>query len=329
MEDRKRDHIQLAFDSCTTRGTIDSRFDYEPMGDAHPCEYPPFEFLGRQFRIPLWVSSMTGGTKLAGTINHNLARACNEFGMGMGLGSCRIIMDDDTHFGDFDVRPVIGNDLPLYANLGVAQIERFIADGQMDRIGRLLDRLKADGLVVHVNPLQEWLQPEGDRFNRPPIEVIADLLDSVDYPVIVKEVGQGMGPESLTSLMKLPLAAIEFAAYGGTNFAKVEIMRGSAGKDDPLIPITRVGHTAEEMTRHVNHILEIEPGLQCRQIIISGGISSFLDGYYLTSLSRLPAIYGQARGFLRHARGDYEILRDYMQQQVAGLMLARAYLRIK
>ena len=139
MEERKKDHIQLAFDSRLPGDTPDRRFDYEPLGSAHPIEYPPFEFLGKEYRIPIWISSMTGGTKLAGTVNQNLARACNEFGMGMGLGSCRIILDDDTHFMDFDMRHIIGNELPLYANLGIAQVEKLIADNELDKVWKLLE----------------------------------------------------------------------------------------------------------------------------------------------------------------------------------------------
>ena len=79
---------------------------------------------------------------MAGTINRNLARACHDFGMGMGLGSCRMIMDDDTYFEDFNVRPIIGDEYPLYANLGIAQIEEFIESNKVDRIRSLLGELE-------------------------------------------------------------------------------------------------------------------------------------------------------------------------------------------
>ena len=266
---------------------------------------------------------------MAGIINRNLARACHEFGMGMGLGSCRIIMDDDTYFEDFNVRPIIGNEYPLYANLGIAQIEEFIESNSVDRILSLLDRLQADGLVVHVNPIQEWCQPEGDHFRSAPIETIKRLLDQTELRVIVKEVGQGMGPESLRALLKLPLEAIEFAAFGGTNFALVELARSAPAMKAFYEPITAVGHTAGEMVDMVNHIFDTEPEILCRQVIISGGIKTFLDGYYLVKKSRLPAIYGQASGFLRHARENYETLQEYVGYQVKGWRLAEAYLTPK
>ncbi len=330
MEERKKDHIDLALNSQTLKETIDDRFNYEPMFSPHPAGSPePFDFLGKKQKVPIWVSSMTGGTKMAGTINRNLAMACNEFGMGMGLGSCRVIMDDDTYFEDFNVRPIIGDDYPLYANLGIAQIEEFIESNSINRIHALLDRLQADGLVVHVNPIQEWCQPEGDQFRFSPIETIKKLLDQTDFRVIVKEVGQGMGPQSLRALMKLPLEAIEFAAFGGTNFALVELERSVPAMKSHYEPLTSVGHSAEEMLDLANHIIDTEPEILCRQLIISGGIKTFLDGFYLVNKSRLPAIYGQASGFLMHARENYETLHEYIAYEVKGWQLAEAYLTPK
>ena len=330
MEERKKDHIDLALNSQTLLDTLDARFDYEPMFSPHPTRSPePFDFLGKKQKVPIWVSSMTGGTKMAGTINRNLARACNEFGIGMGLGSCRIIMDDDTYFEDFNVRPIIGDDYPLYANLGIAQIEEFIESNSVDRIHSLLERLQADGLVVHVNPLQEWCQPEGDHFRSSPIDTIKRLLDRTDFRVIVKEVGQGMGPVSLRALMKLPLEAIEFAAFGGTNFALVELARSAPAMRAHYEILTTLGHTAEEMVDFANHIFDTEPEVLCRQLIISGGIKTFLDGFYLVKKSRLPAIYGQASGLLMHARENYETLQEYVAYQVKGWQLAEAYLTPK
>ena len=331
-DSRKRDHIELAFRSQIAQGALDQRFYYEPLLAAHPQRgsLKSFLFLGKTMRAPLWVSSMTGGTELAKTINHNLARACKDFGMGMGLGSCRSLLYGDERLADFDVRHLIGDGLPLYANLGIAQLDELIQEGELQRVRLLIDKLQADGLIIHVNPMQEWLQPEGDRFSRPPLETITDFLEKMDIPVIVKEVGQGMGYESLKALLQLPLAAIDFAANGGTNFAKLEMLRHSDARVAAYEPLAHIGHSAEEMTHLVNGLIdELGSRLRCKQVIISGGIQSFLDGYYLINKLRLGSVYGQASAFLKHARGTYEELYEYVDAQIQGLEVANAFLKIK
>jgi isopentenyl-diphosphate delta-isomerase len=247
----------------------------------------------------------------------------------MGLGSCRPILDNDEHLADFDVREIIGDDLPFYANLGIAQLEPLVLNGDISPVTRLIERLRADGLIIHVNPLQEWLQPEGDLFSQPPIDTIRSYLEMSGYPVIVKEVGQGMGPESLRALLELPLEAIELAAFGGTNFAKVELMRSDEFKQQYYGPVSRIGHDAYEMVSMINDIVDGKNQVNCKQIIISGGISSFLDGYYLVSRCKLPAIYGQASGFLKYATQSYEDLKKFVEYQVEGIKLATAYFVIK
>lgn len=331
MEDRKKDHIDLAFESQTLIAQLDNRFMYEPVLSKHPDKaIPETHFIGKKLTLPLWVSSMTGGTKMAGHINKNLARACNEFGMGMGLGSCRIILDDDSYLPDFDIRDIIGNNLPLYANLGINQLEVLLQNNKLDKIKRLVSKLRADGLIIHINPMQEWFQPEGDRLQKTPAESISQLLNLVDFPVMAKEVGQGMGLESLRTLLKMPLAAIEFGAFGGTNFAKVELLRDKSQPQELFEPLSFIGHDAAQMLDMINHVVQQEKQeIRCGQIIASGGIKSFLDGYYLIRKSSLPAIYGQASTFLKYARGDYEDLRKFVKYQVKGLEMAYAYLRIR
>jgi len=331
-KERKKDHIELAFQSQVETHQLDKRFYYEPILSAHPTDHTltPFSFLGKQMKVPIWVSSMTGGTALAKTINHNLAKACGEFGMGMGLGSCRSLLYSDEMLADFNVRHLIGNDLPFYANLGVAQIEELIIQKELFRVERMVEQLQVDGLIIHVNPFQEWMQPEGDHFTKSPLETIRTFLDQMEIPVIVKEVGQGMGYESLKALFQLPLMAVDFAASGGTNFALLELLRSDPIQKERFQQLTHIGHSAEEMVRMTNAIkTELGDNMHCQQVIISGGVKDFLDGYYLLQSLQLPAVYGQASGFLKHARGTYQELQKYVSDQIEGLKLATAYLRVK
>jgi len=326
--DRKLEHIKLALDSQTKLAEQDLRFNYEPLLAAHP-ENPDLsiQFLGKVMQTPIWVSSMTGGTGVAKTINGNIARACREFGMGMGLGSCRKILFDKTHWDDFNFRDEIG-DQPFWANLGVAQIEELLASKNIQAVIDLVGELRADGLIVHVNPLQEWFQPEGNRLKQSPLKTIQQLLDQVSLKVIVKEVGQGFGPESLRQLLALPIEAIEFGAYGGTNFSKLEMLRGDQQKLEASLPFAYVGQTTSQMVDSVNQILKENPNPACRQLIISGGIQNALDGYYLTSKSQLPAVFGMASAVLKHASESYESLSGFLKNQIQSLSLAKSYLKI-
>jgi len=330
-ESRKSDHIEMAFQSRIGMDQNDPRFYYEPVISAHPDKIRgyPKSFLDKQIKAPIWVSSMTGGTDLARIININLAKACHEFGLAMGLGSCRSILDSDKRIEDFDVRNFIG-DQPLYANLGIAQLEEIVKLDDYKKIEDLLKKLNSDGLIIHINPLQEWLQPEGDRILSPPIDTIRSLLKHMQISVIVKEVGQGFGKASLTELIKLPIDALEFGALGGTNFSKLELMRHENGMSDSFDCMARIGHSVSEMVELINEIIpQMGAEVNCRNFIVSGGIDGFLNGYYYINKLKHNAIYGQASSFLKHARGDYDKLRKYVAEQIEGLQFASAYLTLK
>lgn len=309
---------------------LDTRFSYEPLFSAHPLkgEGPKSSiFLGKNMRAPFWVSSMTGGTGSAGKINRNLAQAVAEFGLGMGLGSCRPILESDKYFEDFNLRPILGDDRPFYANLGIAQIEKLVNDREILKAAHLVEKLRADGLIIHINPLQEWLQPEGDRLNRPAIDTLRDFLKEFPFKVVVKEVGQGMGPLSLKALMELPLAAIEFGAFGGTNFSKLEILRG---KKEYLGDLAFVGHGPEEMIKIVKNLLnEMGDLAQCQEFIISGGINSFTQAYYLREILGTSCAIGMARSFLENASLDYVHLQKYLKELTEGFALCERFLKVK
>ncbi|MFZ8932343.1 MAG: isopentenyl-diphosphate delta-isomerase, partial [Bacteriovoracaceae bacterium] len=294
IEKRKHDHIQLTFESQTKTG--DERFNYEPLFSAHPVNddsITNIKFLGKELGAPIWISSMTGGTELAKKINTNLAKVAKKYRLGMGLGSCRALLESQTRFDDFNMRYLLGYDLPLYANLGICQIEQLLDQNKAKAIDELVDQLEADGLIVHINPLQEWFQDEGDRLKIPALKVLEQLIEQTNVKIIVKEVGQGMGPKSLKALMKLPLEAIDFGAFGGTNFSYLEQLRSSKGLNDNMC---LVGHTADEMVKIVLDLKkDLGTNARCTSFIISGGIEDYLQGFYLTQRLGMPSIYGQAK----------------------------------
>lgn len=325
---RKKSHLDLAFHA--QNNLWDQRFYYEPMLSSHPkTNCLPITFGNKTMQFPIWISSMTGGTSSAGPINRLLAQTAKKYGFGMGLGSCRVILEDHTYFDDFNLRPILGDAIPLFANIGIAQIEKILANHQSYKLKQLIEKLDADGLIIHVNPLQEWIQPEGDMIQFSPLTTIQNLLNEIDFPIIVKEVGQGFGPESMKALLQLPILAIDFAANGGTNFSKLELLRNQP-LQEYYEDIARLGHSAYEMVDFLNiAIEELKEKRKCNQVIISGGIKNFLDGYYCISKVKIPAIYGQAAPFLKEAIKSQQDLDRFAEMQIKGLLMSNQFLKIR
>lgn len=329
MKKRKTEHLNLALQSSTGLSALDNRFIYEPMFSGHPVNNIPETMLaGKKQKVPLWVSSMTGGTDYAGHINRNLARACGEFGMGMGLGSCRVLLEEEKYLSHFDLRKYLGNDVPFFANLGISQIEKSLKNKSVDKVVAMVDTLNADGLIIHINPIQEWLQPEGDNIVVAPIETVQAFQEQSGLPLIVKEVGQGLGQESIRALLKLPLEAVEFGAFGGTNFARIELERSDPARKKLFEPMAYIGNDAYRMMNYANAIKESEPDIKCDTVIVSGGLKNYLDGYYFLQKSEFNTVYGHASAFLEYAREEYELLKDFVEGQIKGLQIAYAYLRL-
>ncbi len=329
LSDRKKDHIDLALNSQTL--AADERFYYEPILNFHnENSIPKTNFCGKILEIPFWVSSMTGGTEKAHLINHQLAKACHQFGMGMGLGSCRIILENNSYFQDFDVRNIIGEKMPLFANLGIAQLEEIFEKNEENKVIELVQKLNADGLIIHVNPLQELLQPEGDRFKKTPLETIEKCLSVFNFNIIVKEVGQGMGKKSLETLLQFPLEAIEFGAFGGTNFSSIELNRQNKSYQEQMKPLSLVGHQAFEMLEIINTYYDHNfDKIKCKNIIISGGINNVLDAFYLLKKSKMNTIIAQASGFLKHISEDYKTIEEYCNYLKTSLNTCYNFLTLK
>ena len=270
---------------------------------------------------------MTGGTELTGKLNKTLASAAAKIGTGMGLGSGRIALEQTDTLNSFKVREELGPKMPFFANLGIAEIEKILAENNTQIITDLVASLDADGLIVHINPLQELLQPEGKCHIYSPLETIKSLLNKIDFPLIVKEVGQGFGPQSLQQLLTLPLEAIELAGHGGTNFSQVENLR-SGTKHPSMQALTNVGHGVYEMIQWINSWVEKkEPN--CKNIIISGGINSAIDGYYYNNLCKMPSIYGLASRLLPSAQTSLESLLDYLTFEIKSYSIAKKFLTLK
>lgn len=221
VSERKADHLRIAAEPGVVgmRGSgldeVRLRHRALPGRDLEDVDLTT-TLLGHELEAPLLVSAMTGGTAEAGVVNARLAAAAAEHGIAMGFGSGRALLDDpslrDTYLPDDAARPPL-----LLANLGVAQLE------DPDAAPALVELLDADGLAVHLNALQEAVQPEGEPRFAQAAERIADTVHALaPLPVVVKEVGFGMDPEDVRVLASAGVAAVDVAGAGGTNWALVE-----------------------------------------------------------------------------------------------------------
>ena len=187
----------------------------------------------------------------------------------------------------------------------------------------MLEKLRVDGLIIHVNPLQEFTQPEGDFLTESPIKTLEVFIKNTNAPVIVKEVGQGMGAESLNSLLSLDIHGVELAAFGGTNFTKLELSRGESRHD--LDPLSYVGHDAEEMIE----VLNSHGGIKGKEFILSGGVTNFLDAHYLMEQFAGHSIVGMAGTVLHQLSFGQERLVEFLNAQIKGLSFAKSFLRVR
>nr|WP_319556921.1 type 2 isopentenyl-diphosphate Delta-isomerase [uncultured Vibrio sp.] len=177
------------------------------------------EFLGRRLALPFLISSMTGGAKEAEAINCRLAEAASELGIAMGVGSQRISLERSLNSGLGRTIRDLAKGVPLYSNLGAAQLRD---KANLDNAQRAVEAIEADALIVHLNPMQEAFQANGDHNWIGVIHAIEKLQSRVDVPIIVKEVGFGISGAMAESLVEAGVNAIDVAGAGGTSWSAVE-----------------------------------------------------------------------------------------------------------
>jgi isopentenyl-diphosphate Delta-isomerase len=226
---RKDEHLRINLEEDVVAKGIETGFDdwrfvhrALPEIDLDDVELRT-NLLGRHVDAPLLVSCMTGGTEQARVINQRLARVAQAHGLAMGLGSCRILLEQPDVLPTFDVRE-LAPDVPLLANLGAVQLNLGVG---IDECKHLLHVLRADALVLHLNPLQEALQTSGNTSFAGLLARIAAVCSGLNAPVVVKEVGWGISDDLVTRLFDAGVAAVDVAGAGGTSWSEVERHRMS------------------------------------------------------------------------------------------------------
>lgn len=314
---RKADHIRINVEEDVdakgvTSGFDDYTFEHEALPEIDLASIDTStKLLGRKLKAPLLVSCMTGGTPEAQRINATLAEVAQEFGFAMGLGSGRALVENPETLPTFDVRPYAPNVL-LLANLGAVQLNKGY---DVDHCRRLIDLLHADALVLHLNALQEALQPEGDTNFAGLLARIKKLCKKLGAPVVVKEVGWGIGPSAVRALFDAGVAAIDLAGAGGTSWSEVERYR----IDEPWR--ARVAAAFAGWGIPTTQCLREARAVAPKQTIIaSGGIRSGLDVAKAIALGADAA--GIAGPFLRAAAVAPGEARDYARELVETLRIA-------
>src|SRR5918911_1290849 len=226
ISERKLQHLRLSLEASvqSTRSAGFERFSFQhralPELDFDEVSTES-DFLGKRLQLPFLVSSMTGGAVASADINRRLALTAQSLGIAFAVGSQRAgLSHKDLRF-TYQVRSV-APDILLFANLGAVQLNYGV---RKEQCLEAVEMIRADALILHLNPLQEALQPEGDHNFRGLLDKIGQLCAALPIPVIVKEVGCGISPEVATQLVESGVSAIDVAGMGGTSFARVEAFR--------------------------------------------------------------------------------------------------------
>ena len=277
ITDRKDEHIRINLEENVqfrklTTGLENLYFEHQALPELDLEEIDlSTELFQKQMRVPLMISSMTGGTENARNINLALATAAEQTGIGLGLGSMRVAIEEPKTADSFQVRDVAPSALIL-ANLGAVQLNYGL---ETEHCQQVVEMTAADALILHFNPVQEALQPEGDTNFAGllgKIESVCKALDKDKIPVVAKEVGWGFSESNCRQLAEAGISAIDVAGAGGTSWSQVELHRATkvsqvrvaAAFDDWGIPTVKA----------LGNALSGAPGLP---IIASGGLRTGVD----------------------------------------------------
>jgi isopentenyl-diphosphate delta-isomerase len=293
IENRKSEHLRVCIEEDVefqqlTNGLEKYRFTHccLPELDRSDIELGT-TFLGKSLKAPILISSMTGGTELAHLVNTRLATVAQRYGLAMGVGSQRIALEQPELAPTFAVRS-LAPDILLLANLGAVQLN--YGCGLEDCL-KLVELLEADALILHLNPLQEWVQSEGDSNFKGLLAKIEQICAQLPVPVIAKEVGNGISAVTAKQLIEAGVAAIDVAGAGGTSWAKVESQRAKDNRQRHLGQVFADWGlpTAECITaiRSMNSTIPL---------IASGGLKNGLD--LAKSIALGADLGGLARPFL-------------------------------
>jgi isopentenyl-diphosphate delta-isomerase len=300
ISSRKSDHLRINLnqdvESDLSTGLERYRFIHRALPELDLDQIDQSVYLfGKRLKAPILISSMTGGTPEAATINRILAEAAQITGVAMGLGSQRAAIENPKLAFTYQMRKV-APDCLLFANLGAIQLNYSFG---LDQCQRAVEMVQADALILHFNALQEAVQPDGDTHFAGLAEKVTSICRAIPVPVIAKEVGWGFSKQDIATLEQCGVAAIDVAGAGGTSWSQVEMHRA---QDD---------HQAKLAAAFVNWgiptaeaILNVRTLAPHLPVFASGGLRSGVDIAKCIALG--ARLGGMAKPFLKAASVSLE-----------------------
>jgi isopentenyl-diphosphate delta-isomerase len=316
LEQRKSDHIRINLDenvdSGLTTGLEHYRFIHQAVPELDLAQVDTATtLLGKRLKAPLLISSMTGGTERAHEINRRLARASQAHGVAMGVGSQRAAIQHPELADTFRVRDV-APDILLLANLGAVQLNYGY---DVSHYRQAVDMISADALILHLNPLQEAVQPEGDWNFSGLLKKIEMVCRTVGVPVIAKEVGWGISEQAARQLADAGVAAIDVAGGGGTSWSEVEKHRAATASQRRV-----AGRFRDWGIPTAESILMSKRGAPDLPIIASGGLRDGVDVAKCITLG--ASVAGVARPFLKAAALSEQAADEAVDEVITELRVA-------
>jgi len=316
--DRKLEHIRLALEERMQLGQNffdDYRFDHAALPEIDLDQVDAgVDFLGRRLAAPLLISSMTGGTETAGQINRNLAAGAEQAGVAVGVGSQRKALEDPTKADTFRVREVAPSAV-LLANLGAVQLNYGMG---VRECREAVEMIGADALILHLNPLQEAIQPEGQCNFAGLLPKIGQVVREVGVPVVVKEIGCGISEATARALAAQGVRIVDTAGVGGTSWARIEAQRAGDLEIGELF--AGWGIPTPESIRQLRQV----EGLT---VIASGGVRNGLDVAKAIALG--ADLVGMAYPFLAPATESPDKVADKVRRTVRELKICMFCLGVK
>ncbi|WP_024850534.1 type 2 isopentenyl-diphosphate Delta-isomerase [Hydrogenovibrio kuenenii] len=309
IHQRKQDHIQAMLEDAAIERNQSGFDQIQLMHRALPeCDFNQIntsaDFLGKQLTLPLLISSMTGGKSENLTqINQALAEAAESMQVALAVGSQRVMIEDATAYKSFQLRQYAPT-IPLIANMGAVQLNYGFGK---DEAMRMVDTLEADALYLHLNPLQEVIQPEGDKNFAGLMDKIASLADALPIPVILKEVGCGLSAKDIELGLSASVKWFDLAGRGGTSWSRIEAHRNHDEHSSNLgVLFQDWGLTTPQS------LLQALPYQDSANFIASGGIRNGID--MVKSVIMGAQICGIAAPFLEPAMHSTEATIAKIQQ---------------